>query len=113
MRASARCLVSLQVFGIKLTPRLGHGSFDAAVHAIIEADDALSYALLPMLDARLVLYKTFRELDNRTRHLARDDGVCQLFITAPGVGFIFKCSDAEVQCALCTAANAILTRSSR
>lgn len=145
-----------KIFGIKLLPRLGHGSFDAAVRAIIESDDALSHALLPMLDARLVLYKTFRVLDNRTRHLAQGDAICQLFMTAPGVGFITaltykagvddptrfkrsrtvaahfgitprrlqsgemdiegrisKCGDAEVRCALYTAANAMLTRSSR
>jgi transposase len=77
-----------KIFGIKLPPRLGHGSFDAAVRAIIEADETLSHALLPMLDARLVLYQTFRVLDNRTRHLANDDPVCQLFMTAPGVGYI-------------------------
>ena len=59
-----------RIFGIKLPPKLGHGSFDRAVRAIVEADKALSHALLPLLDARLVLYETFRVLDNRTRHLA-------------------------------------------
>jgi transposase len=145
-----------KIFGIKLPPRLGHGSFDAAVRAIIEADETLSHALLPMLDARLVLYQTFRVLDNRTRHLANDDPVCQLFMTAPGVGYITaltykagvddparfkrsrtvaahfgltprrlqsgemdiegrisKSGDAEVRSTLYTAANAMLTRSSR
>ncbi len=145
-----------KIFGIKLPPRLGHGSFDAAVRAIIEADETLSHALLPMLDARLVLYQTFRVLDNRTRHLAQDDAICQLFMTAPGVGFITaltykagvddptrfkrsrtvaahfgltprrmqsgeidiegrisKSGDAEVRGSLYTAANAMLTRSSR
>ena len=32
-----------KVFGIKLPPRLGHGAFDKAVRATIEADDALSH----------------------------------------------------------------------
>jgi transposase len=77
-----------KVFGIKLPARLGHGSFDPKVRPLIEADEALSHALLPMLDARLVLYHTFRELDNRTRHLARDDRICQQLMTAPGVGYI-------------------------
>jgi len=145
-----------KVFGIKLPPRLGHGAFDVAVRDIIEADKILSQALLPMLDARLVLYRTFRVLDNRTRHLAHDDPVCQRLMTAPGVGFvtaltfkagvddphrfkrsrtvaahfgltprriqsgeldidghISKCGDAAVRCTLYTAANAMLTRSSR
>ncbi len=76
------------MFGIKLSPKLGHGSFDAAVRETIENDQALGHALLPLLDARLVLYHTFRELDNRTRHMAHQDPVCQRLMTAPGVGFV-------------------------
>jgi transposase len=75
-----------KIFGIKLPPKLGHGSFDAKVRAVIEADKKLCDALLPMLDARLVLYETFRVLENRTRHLARGDAVCEFLMTAPGVG---------------------------
>ena len=77
-----------KVFGIKLPPKLGHGSFDGAVRETIETDLALCHALLPLLDARLVLYHTFRELDNRTRHMAHEDPVCQRLMTAPGVGFV-------------------------
>jgi transposase len=77
-----------KVFGIKLPPKLGHGSFDAKVRPLIEADSALRGYLLPVLDARLTLYKTFRELDNRTRHTAHDDPVCQRLMSAPGVGFV-------------------------
>ena len=77
-----------KVFGIKLPPRLGHGAFDKAVRHTLEADDALAHALLPLLDARLVLYRTFRELDNRTRKLAQQDRICQCLMTAPGVGFV-------------------------
>jgi transposase len=75
-----------KVFGIKLPARLGHGSFDSKVRPLIEADKALSQSLLPVLDARLVLYHTFRELENRVRNLAKQDPVCQLFMTAPGIG---------------------------
>ncbi len=145
-----------KVFGIKLPPKLGHGTFDKTVRTTIEADPALSHALLPLLDARLVLYRNFRELDNRTRHLAHDDPVCRRLMSAPGVGFItaltfkaavddptrFKRSrtvaahfgltprrfqsgevdidghisragDADVRCTLYTAANAMMTRSSK
>ena len=75
-----------KIFGIKLPPKLGHGSFDPKVRPLIEADQALSQSLLPMLDARLVLYRTFLTLENRVRNLAKNDAVCQLFTTAPGVG---------------------------
>jgi transposase len=145
-----------KVFGIKLPPKLGHGAFDGAVRDIITTDASLSHALLPMLDARLVLYHCFRELDNRTRNMAHADSVCRRLMSAPGVGFItaltykagvddptrFKrsrtvaahfgltprrfqsgeididghisrCGDQAVRCTLYTAANAMLTRTSR
>ena len=145
-----------KVFGIKLPPKLGHGAFDDTVRDIIEADATLNHALLPLLDARLVLYHTFRVLDNRTRTLAMKDPVCQRLMSTPGVGFItaltfksgvddphrFKrsrtvgahfgltprrfqsgeidnpgrisrCGDRAVRATLYTAANALMTRSSR
>ena len=77
-----------KVFGIKLPPKLGHGSFDRAVRETIETDPALRHALLPLLEARLVLYHTHRKLDNRTRKLALQDPVCQRLMTAPGVGYV-------------------------
>jgi len=77
-----------KIFGIKLPPKLGHGSFDKVVRAIIETDETLSHALLPLLDARLALYKTFRVLDNRTRHLAQGDPICERLMTAPGIGYV-------------------------
>ncbi len=77
-----------KIFGIKLPPRLGHGSFDGAVRETIEADEALAHALLPLLDVRLELYHAFRELDNRTRKLAHGDEICRRLMSAPGVGFI-------------------------
>ncbi len=77
-----------KVFGIKLPPRLGHGAFDETVRPTIEADAALAHALLPLLEARLVLYRTFRELDNRVRRMALQDSVCCRLMTAPGVGVV-------------------------
>lgn len=77
-----------KIFGIKLPPRLGHGAFDVAVRETIEANEALSHALLPLLDVRLELYRAFRELDNRTRKRAHQDEVCRRLMTAPGVGFV-------------------------
>ena len=77
-----------KIFGIKLPPKLGHGAFDVAVRDIIETDEKLSQALLPLLDARLFLYQTFRVLDNRTRKMARVDPICVRLMSVPGVGFI-------------------------
>ncbi len=77
-----------KVFGIKLPGKRGHGAFDATVRATIEADAALAHALGPLLEARLVLYQTYRELDNRTRKMAQQDEICQRPMRAPGVGAI-------------------------
>ena len=62
----------LTVFGVKLPLRLSTGAYDRAVRETIESDPALSLALLPMLEARGVLFDTFLELDRRVK---RDDQV--------------------------------------
>ena len=73
-----------KVFGIKLPLRLGHGAFDSTVRPLIEADEALSQSLLPMLDVRLALYRTFRLLDNRTQHLGHNDCCAVKHAREPG-----------------------------
>ncbi|RWR25695.1 IS110 family transposase [Sinirhodobacter populi] len=75
-----------RVFGLRLPPRVDQGSFDERVRVIIEADPDLSRALLPLLDARAVLYKTYRELDRRVKQAASRDEVCLRFMAIPGVG---------------------------
>lgn len=78
----------LKIFGVKLPLRLSRGGFDLAVRDTIESDPALSHALLPMLQARRVLFDTFTELDRRVRKAAHADPVCQRFMGVPGVGEI-------------------------
>ena len=77
-----------KVFGLKLPSPLKHGAFDAGVRESIEADEPPSHALLPLLEARLVLYKTFLEMDRRVRKMAQEDEICRRLMTAPGVGAI-------------------------
>ena len=78
----------LRIFGVVLPLRLSRGAFDAAVRETIETDPALSHALLPMLEARAMLFETFTELDRRVKRAAREDTICQRFMTVPGVGEI-------------------------
>lgn len=78
----------LKVFGVKLPMRLSRGAFDLAVRETIERDPALSLALLPMLQARQMLFETFLELDRRVKRAARADAVCRRFMGVPGVGEI-------------------------
>lgn len=77
-----------KAFGIRLPATLGHHRFDETVRPIIESDEGLSHALLPLLEARGVLLDTFHELDKRVKDKARKDPVCELLMSAPGVGAI-------------------------
>lgn len=58
----------LQIFGIRLPNTVKHGSFDSVIRPMIERDEVLAHAMLPLLDARLVLYQHFLELDRRSSH---------------------------------------------
>ena len=73
----------LKIFGIRLPSHLEHSVFEEAVRETIEA---LAHALIPLLEARGVLYQTFLVLDRRVKTMARTDALCQLLMTAPGVG---------------------------
>ena len=76
----------LKIFGVRLAPRVGHGSFDQAVRRTVTADPLLARALVPLLDARTVLYKTYLKLDNAVKAIVRGDPICQRLMSVPGVG---------------------------
>ncbi|MEP2030428.1 MAG: IS110 family transposase [Paracoccaceae bacterium] len=76
----------LKIFGIRLPKAVQHGSFDGIVRPMIEMDEVLTHALVPLLDARLVLYQHFLELDRRVKRATTQDDVCMRMMTVPGVG---------------------------
>ncbi len=76
----------IRVFGVRLPTPLSHRKFEQTVLPIIEADDQIAYALMPMIEAWRSLYAAFLELDRRVKSTARKDPVCLLLMTAPGVG---------------------------
>jgi transposase len=78
----------IRLIGVKLPGTLKHGIFDDTVRETIEKDKTLASALIPLLDARLVLYKTYLKLDNQAKSLVREDPVCQRLMSVPGVGAI-------------------------
>lgn len=78
----------LKVFGVRLPSALAHNRFAEVVRPIIDEDDALVFALVPMLDAQQVLYASYQELDRRVKSVAAQDSVCMLLMTAPGVGAV-------------------------
>ena len=70
----------LRIFGVVLPLRLSRGAFDVAVCETIKTDPAFSHALLPMLEARAMLFETFTELDRRVKRAAREDTICRGFM---------------------------------
>lgn len=76
----------LKIFGVRLALRVGHGSFDQAVRTTVTSDPLLARALVPLLDARTVLYKTYLKLDNAVKAIVRIDPICQRLMSVPGVG---------------------------
>lgn len=56
------------------------------VSGMVEMDEVLAHAMLPLLDARLVLYQHFLELDRRVKRAASQNEVCMRLMTVPGVG---------------------------
>ena len=57
----------LRVFGVVLASKVPHGAYDAVVREQIQAEPLLGRALLPLLDAREVIYRTYLKLDNEVK----------------------------------------------
>uniref|UniRef100_UPI001D09D743 IS110 family transposase n=1 Tax=Roseobacter weihaiensis TaxID=2763262 RepID=UPI001D09D743 len=76
----------LKIFGLRLPKTVQHGSFDDAVRPLIEVDEVLAHAMLPLPDARRAIYKHYLALDRRVKRAARNDDVCMRMMTVPGGG---------------------------
>lgn len=60
------------------------GSFNDRVRPVIKADPDLSRALLPLLDGRAMLYKTYRQLDRRVKQATNHDAIGPRFMAILG-----------------------------
>jgi transposase len=78
----------LKIFGVRLASKVAHGGYDSAVRPLVAVDPLLARGLLPLLEARLVLYKTYLKLDNEVKAITRTDPICKRLMTVPGVGAI-------------------------
>ncbi|MFG5384503.1 IS110 family transposase [Yoonia sp. R2-816] len=76
----------LKIVGIRLPRSIPHGNFDRLVRPMIEMDDVLAHAIIPLLDERAVLFQHYLELDRRVKRAASQDEVCMRMMTVPGVG---------------------------
>lgn len=78
----------LKIFGVRLPSKVPHGAYDARLRPLLQAQPWLVRALLPLLDARLVLYRTYLKLENEVKAIVRNDPICKRLMTVPGVGAI-------------------------
>ncbi|WP_306110520.1 MULTISPECIES: IS110 family transposase [Roseovarius] len=76
----------LKIFGVRLPRTVKYGSFDGVVRPMILMDEVLAHAIIPLLDARAVLFQRYLELDRRVKRAASQDEVCMRMITVPGGG---------------------------
>jgi len=76
----------LEIFGIHFSTTVKHGSFDGVIRSLIEMDDVRLHGLMPLLDARMVSYQHFFEMDRCIKHAASNDDVRMRIITGAGVG---------------------------
>jgi transposase len=78
----------LRVFEVRLASKVPHGAYDAVVREQVGTEPLLARALLALLDAREVLYRTYLKLDNEVKAIVRHDRICQQLMSVPGVGVI-------------------------
>ena len=77
----------LRNFGLKLGP-ISKGRYEARVRELIAGNAMLEAAAGPILRARADLRRELAGLEKLVRTLARENPVCRLLMTMPGVGAI-------------------------
>ena len=71
------------IFGVRLPKTVKRGTFDGLGRPLIEMDEILAHAIIPLLDARVVLFQHYLEQDRRVRGAASQDQVCRRMMTVP------------------------------
>ena len=77
----------LRNFGLKLGP-VSKNRYEARVRELIAGNERLEAAAEPILRARAALRGELAGLEKLVRNLARQDPVCRLLMTMPGVGHV-------------------------
>ncbi|WP_331375129.1 IS110 family RNA-guided transposase [Sinorhizobium chiapasense] len=75
----------LRNFGLKVGVAWS-GKFEARILELVEGHIELAEIVEPLLDARRKLRQHFAALHRKVLMIARDDGICRLLMTIPGVG---------------------------
>ena len=77
----------LRNFGLKVGP-ISKGKFEARIRELAEGNTRLDTMVEAILQGRAALREEFVALDKKIRDLAKEDEVCRLMMTVPGVGAI-------------------------
>ncbi|MEQ8731918.1 IS110 family transposase [Roseitalea porphyridii] len=77
----------LRGFGLKLGA-VGRRRWEDRVRDVVSGHPTLSAILEPLVAARTALLEQLGRLDERLLAVAREDPVCRLLMTAPGVGAV-------------------------
>lgn len=76
---------SLRTFGLKLG-KVTPATYEARVRELIGDNEKFQVCILPMLEVRRVLIEQCKKLEKLILDIVRDDEICQLLMTIPGVG---------------------------
>lgn len=76
---------SLKVFGLKIGT-VSEKQYHARVEELITGDGELELAVLPLLEQRSSGLIRIKELEQILHVAAKNDSICRLLMTAPGVG---------------------------
>jgi transposase len=76
---------SLRTFGLKLG-KVTPATYGARVRELVGDNKKFQACIFPMLEVRRVLIEQCKKLEKLILDTVKDDEVCQLFMTIPGVG---------------------------
>jgi len=78
---------TLKAFGLKLG-KVGRAGFAGRVRELVAGEAVLEAIMPPMLQARSALIAAFDKLHRQVLAIVRQDPVCRLLMTAPGIGAV-------------------------
>jgi len=76
---------SLRTFGLKLG-KVTPATYEPRIRELIGDNEKFQACIFPMLEVRRVLIEQSKKLEQLILDYVREDQVCQLFMTIPGVG---------------------------
>lgn len=77
---------TMRVFGFRLTGSITPAAYETRVRELIEERSDLLTIIEPMLIARRAMRSQYNELHKSVLKEAKEDPICRLLMTAPGVG---------------------------